>query len=135
MDLSHTVATLYDKVYEGDYHAVEKDGEVLLWKGEHLLNGDFGIPDAIKERTGIDITIFSGDTRISTTIRSGSGERVIGTTANETVAEDVLYGGHSQFYSSTLVEGVRYFSYYEPLYDAKGACIGMLFLGKPSAEV
>ena len=135
VDLSHTVATLYDKVYEGDYHAVEKDGEVLLWKGEHLLNGDFEIPDAIKERTGIDITIFCRDTRISTTIRTGSGERVIGTTANETVAEDVLYGGHSQFYSSTLVEGVRYFSYYEPLYDAKGACIGMLFLGKPSAEV
>ena len=44
VDLSHTVATLYDKVYEGDYHAVEKDGEVLLWKGEHLLNGDFAMP-------------------------------------------------------------------------------------------
>lgn len=135
VDISHTVVALYDKVYEGDYHAEEKDGEALLWKGDHLLNGDFGIPDAIKEKTDIDITIFCWNTRISTTIRTGSGERVTGTIANETVVDDVLYGGHSQFYSSTLVEGVRYFSYYEPLYDAQGSCIGMIFLGKPSAEV
>ncbi len=135
VDMSHTVVTLYDKVYEGDYHTVEEDGQVLLMKGEHLLNGDFEIPDSIKEKTGIDITIFNMDTRISTTIRTGNGERVIGTKANETVADDVLKGGHSQFYSSTMVEGVRYFSYYEPLYDAQGACIGMIFLGKPSAEV
>ncbi len=135
VDLSHTVVTLYNKVYEGDYHAKEKDGEFLLWKGDHLLNGDYDIPDAIKEKTGIDITIFCWNTRISTTIRTTDGARVIGTSANETVVDDVLYGGHSQFYSSTMVEGVRYFSYYEPLYDARGTCIGMIFLGKPSAEV
>lgn len=33
------------------------------------------------------------------------------------------------------MENVRYFSYYEPLYGADGTCIGMLFLGKPSAQV
>lgn len=43
--------------------------------------------------------------------------------------------GQSHFYASTLVEGVRYFSYYEPLYASDGTCIGMIFLGKPSAEV
>ena len=135
VDLSHTVVTLYDKLYEGDYHTEVKDGGVLLWKGDHLLNGDFEIPDSIKERTGIDITIFCRNTRVSTTIRKGNGERVTGTIANETVVDDVLYGGHAQFYSSTMVEGVRYFSYYEPLFDAKGLCIGMIFVGKPSAEV
>ena len=30
---------------------------------------------------------------------------------------------------------MRYFSYYEPIYASDGSCIGMIFLGKPSAEV
>ncbi len=34
-----------------------------------------------------------------------------------------------------MVEGVRYFSYYAPLYGNDGTCIGMIFLGKPSTEV
>ena len=135
VNLSRTVVTLYDTVYEGDYYAVEKDGDVYLMKGDHTLNDNFDIIDAIKEKTGVDITVFYQDIRIITTIRMDGGKRVTGTKANETVVNDVLKGGHAQFYSSTMVEGVRYFSYYEPLYGADGTCIGMIFLGKPSAEV
>lgn len=135
VNLSRTVVTLYDTVYEGDYYAVEKDGDVYLMKGDHTLNDNFAIIDAIKEKTGVDITVFYQDIRIITTIRMDGGKRVTGTKANETVVNDVLKGGHAQFYSSTMVEGVRYFSYYEPLYGADGTCIGMIFLGKPSAEV
>lgn len=135
VNLSHTVVTLYDAVYEGDYHAVEKDGTVYLMKGNHTLNDNFAIIDSIKEETGVDITVFYEDTRIITTIRTDNGERAIGTKANDTVVNDVLKGGQPHFYASTMVEGVRYFSYYEPLYDADGTCIGMIFLGKPSAQV
>ncbi len=135
VNLSHTVVTLYDTVYEGDYHAVEKDGTVYFMKGDHTLNDSFAIIDSIKAETGVDITVFYQDTRIITTIRTDNGERVIGTKANGTVVEDVLKGGQPHFYASTMVEEVRYFSYYEPLYDAKGTCIGMIFLGKPSAQV
>lgn len=134
VDLSHTVAVWYDTVYEGDYHVEEKDGVVCFFKGEHLINDDFAIIDSIREQTGVDITFFYQATRVITTIRS-NGERVIGTKANTTVVRDVLEGGQPHFYTSTMVEGVRYFSYYEPLYDADGKCIGMLFLGKPSAQV
>lgn len=135
VNLSHTVVTLYDTVYEGDYHAVEKDGTVYFMKGDHTLNDSFTIIDSIKAETGVDITVFYQDTRIITTIRTDNGERVIGTKANGTVVEDVLKGGQPHFYASTMVEEVRYFSYYEPLNDAKGTCIGMIFLGKPSAQV
>lgn len=135
VDLCHTVAVWYDTVYEGDYHVAEKDGVMYLLKGAHPLNDDFAIIDAIKEKTGVDITIFYQDTRVVTTILTDQGERATGTTANATVVEDVLKGGQPHFYTSTMVEGVRYFSYYEPLYAADGTCIGMIFLGKPSAEV
>lgn len=135
VNLSHTVVTLYDTVYEGDYHAVEKDGTVYLMKGDHTLNDNFAIIDSIKEKTGVDITVFWQDIRVITTIRTDNGERVIGTRANGTVVKDVLKGGQPHFYASSMVEDVRYFSYYEPLYDADGTCIGMIFLGKPSAQV
>lgn len=135
MNLSQTVIILYDTVYEGEYHMVEEDGTVSLMKGDHLLNGDFTIVDSVKEKTGVDITIFCRDTRVATTIQTRDRVRAIGTKANDAVIEEVLEGEQAHFYSSTMVEGVRYFSYYEPLYTSDGTCIGMIFLGKPSAEV
>lgn len=135
VNMCHTVINLFDTVYEGDYH-IEYDGDVVqMMKGEHILNDDFSIIDSIKEKTDIDITIFYQDTRVITTIQTDDGIRAIGTKANDTVVNDVLYNNQPHFYSSTIVEGVRYFSYYEPLYAADGSCIGMIFLGKPSAEV
>ncbi|MBD5523204.1 MAG: diguanylate cyclase [Lachnospiraceae bacterium] len=135
VNLCHTVVTLYDTAYEGDYHIEDEGDVVYMMKGEHLLDGDFSIIDSIKAKTDVDITIFNQDTRVVTTIQTSDGVRAIGTKANDTVAEDVLKGGQPHFYSSTMVEGVRYFSYYEPLYASDGTCIGMIFLGKPSAEV
>lgn len=135
VDLCHTVMTLYDTVYEGDYHIDDTDGAAVMMKGEQPLNGNFEIIDSIKEQTGVDITIFYQDTRMITTIQNDEGVRAIGTKANDTVVEEVLQGGQPHFYASTLVEGVRYFSYYEPIYAADGSSIGMFFVGKPSAEV
>ncbi|MDE6739045.1 MAG: cache domain-containing protein, partial [Lachnospiraceae bacterium] len=135
VNLCHTVVTLYDTAYEGDYHIEDEGDVVYMMKGEQLLDGDFSIIDSIKEKTGVDITIFNQDTRVITTIQTSDGVRAIGTKANDTVAEDVLKGGQPHFYSSTMVEGVRYFSYYEPIYASDGSCIGMIFLGKQSEEV
>lgn len=135
MNLCHTVVTLFDNVYEGDYHIVSNENGTYMMKGNHLLNDNFTIIDSIKEKTGVDITIFYQDTRVITTIQKDNGTRAIGTKANDIVVKDVLEGGQPRFYSSTMVEGVRYFSYYEPLYASDGTCIGMIFLGKPSSEV
>ncbi len=135
VNLCHTVNILFDSVYEGDYQIMNEGDEVYLMKGPHRLNSDFTIVDQIKEQTGVDITIFYQDTRILTTVQTEDDIRAIGTKANSRVVEDVIRGGHPQFYSSMMVEGVRYFSYYEPLYAADGACIGMIFCGKPSEEV
>lgn len=135
MNLCQTVIIMYDTVYEGDYHVVEEAGKVSMMKGKHLLNDDFTIIDSIKEKTGVDVTIFYQDTRMITTIQMDDNVRATGTKANATVVEEVLKGKKAHFYSSTMVEGVRYFSYYEPLYTSDGTCIGMIFLGKPSAEV
>lgn len=135
VNMCHTVISLYDAIYEGDYHAQDSGSGMQMYKGEHLIADSVSIIDSIKDKTGIDITIFYQDTRAVTTVRTSSGVRVTGTKANNTVIEDVLIGSKPHFYASTMVGDVRYFSYYEPLYAADGSCIGMFFLGKPSAEV
>lgn len=135
VNLCHAVVTLYDTVYEGSYHIEGEGEEFRLLKGEHVLSDHFTIIDSIREKTGVDITIFKRDTRAVTTIRTDGGERAVGTKANQTVVEEVLKGGQPHFYSSTMVEGVRYFSYYEPLFSEDGTCVGMIFVGKPSAQV
>lgn len=135
VNLCDTVITMYDAIYEGAYRVVEQDGAVYMLKGDHQLNGDFAFIDAIKEKTNVDVTFFYQDTRVITTIRDRNGERVIGTRANAAVAKEVLEGDRETFYSSTEIEGERYFSFYAPLHGEDGTCIGMIFLGKPAAEV
>lgn len=134
-NLCDTVATIYDIMYEGDYCAVEHDGAIYMLKGDHQLNGDFAIIDAVKEKTDVDITFFYKDTRVITTIADTRGNRAIGTRASAVVIKDVLEQGKASFYTKTSIEGEGYFAYYTPLYDAEGTIIGMLFVGKPSAEV
>lgn len=135
MNLCDTVITMYDLMYEGDYSAVEQDGAIYMLKGDHQINGDFSIVDAVKEKTKVDITIFYQDTRVITTIADGNGKRAIGTRASAVVIKDVLEQGKSSFYSKTSIEGEGYFAYYTPLRTSDGTIIGMLFVGKPSAEV
>jgi len=78
----------------------------------------------------VDVTIFYCDERVATTIRSDSGNPIVGTKANEDVTEDVFHGRAEMFYENTNINNNRYFSYYRPLYDTQGNCTGMLFAGK-----
>lgn len=135
VNLCDAVVTMYDTMYEGDYRAVEQDGDIYMLKGDHQLNGDFAFIDSVKEKTNIDITFFYQDTRVITTIRDKEGNRLIGTRANPSVVQSVLEGDVESFFSSTLIGGEKYFSYYAPLHGEDGTCIGMIFLGKPATEV
>lgn len=74
--------------------------------------------------TGIDITVFEGDTRVESSI-----EGVIGTKASEEVIEAVINNHEDYFSEDVLVDGADYFGYYIP---TEG---GMLFAGKPRADV
>lgn len=134
-DLCNTILTMYDTIYEGNYSMVEQDGAIYLLKGEHLLNGDFTIIDSIKEQTEVDITFFYQDTRVITTLVSEDNVRLIGTRASAVVIRDVLENRGTVFYPRVDVEGKKYFAYYAPILNEDGTCMGMIFVGKPSADV
>lgn len=126
---------MVDHLYVGDYYLEEKDGEYYIYKGSTNLTGNDYILQEIKRDTGVDVTFFYGDTRVLTTLKNEDGSSFVGTVAHADVVKDVLRDGHEMFYKKILVGDKPYFAYYTPLYNGDGACIGMVFAGKPTDVV
>lgn len=123
-----------DEFYPGDFRLEEED-QSILYKGEKLLTNDYQILDRIKQETGVELTFFYFDTRMLTTIIDKNGTRNIGTKCRDDVLQDVYRDGMSQFYESVEIMGEDYFSYYEPVYNSDGECVGMVFAGKLSKHI
>ena len=99
--------------------------------GYVLSNNDF--TDRMKNILGCEVTVFSGKSRIATTIMN-SGVRVIGTEiTDKNVFESVLNRGEV-YNCETNIMGTPYFASYHPLKDAQGKTTGMIFVGL-NAEV
>ena len=93
--------------------------------GQDLSNPKY--VDSIKAISNCEVTIFDGDTRMSTTLLNEQGERAIGTKASDEVIEKVLNQGQSLFMHIALF-GSSYAVYYSPLI-AEGETLGILFAG------
>lgn len=99
-----------------------------LYKGNTLMNGNYEIVDYIGELTGGNtVTIFAGDTRVSTNVIV-NGWRAVGTVASDIVADTVLIEG-KDYYGEAEVVGNKYQTAYTPLRDAGGRIIGMWYVG------
>lgn len=130
---SNTI-TLFDVAHPGDYELRGED-TFRLYKGETDITYNYSLIDQIRKDTGLDVTLFYQDTRILTTITDSDGQRFIGTRAADSILNDVLYTGNARFYNNALINTKTYFSYYVPLTNSDGSIVGMLFVGKPRAEV
>ncbi|MCR5687653.1 MAG: diguanylate cyclase [Lachnospiraceae bacterium] len=131
-----TVLAAYEQAYPGKYEAALEDGAIKLYKGGTVISDDFVLVDGIKEKSGVDITIFGVDTRLITTLKDSSGERMTMSVASEKIVDDV-YGRHSpRFYNNVSIGGVEYYAYYAPVdEEADGKCIGMIGIAKPATVI
>jgi len=89
--------------------------------------------DSIKQQTGCDVTLFKGDTRLSTTIKNEKGDRAVGTKASDAVIEKVLNGGKEHILRVNLF-GTNYEACYSPIMQ-DGRAAGMLFAGVPIEDI
>ncbi|MGC5327899.1 methyl-accepting chemotaxis protein [Brevibacillus sp. SYSU BS000544] len=112
-----------DSKYEGDWK-VEGD---ILYKGSQKINDNEKIVDEIGKMTGDTVTIFLGDTRVTTNVIN-EGKRAVGTKASETVAAKVLKEGQT-FLGEANVVGKIYQAAYQPIRDASGTIIGIWYVG------
>lgn len=123
----------YAAIDGGDY---ELNREGHLMKGSFDLSADEHIIDAWMKDVAVDVTIFYGDTRMSTSLRdSSTNERIVGTQASEAVAETVLNQGLEYKSTDVVVNGKDYYAYYMPLTNGDGTVVGMVFAGTPRADV
>lgn len=84
--------------------------------------------DDIKTQMGAELTVFSGKTRIATTVVNERGERLIGTDMSENVGRTVIDNGKA-FTGTAAINGQSHYTCYSPITDINGKVIGSLFAG------
>jgi len=107
--------------------------EGKLFKGETEMSGNFTIVDTIGELTGDTVTLFQGDTRVSTNVKKPSGERAVGTQAAQNIIDATLIGG-KLYRGKANVVGTWNQAAYEPIKSAEGKIIGMFYVGVPNTR-
>lgn len=132
---SLAVRDIFEVGNHGSYH-MDENGD--LWKGESLnISEAVEIVDHIKNKTGMDVTIFWNDTRILTSIKNEAGERQIHTKASNAVINKVLKQGEYYLDRNVEILGAEYIVCYAPFYQEMDTNnpVGMVFVGKPRAQV
>ena len=82
----YAVTSAYAEMYEeGEYYFLEEEGQYYIMKGEVCLNFDSKYIVGLKEKTGMDITFFNGDTRVLTTLKDDKGNYLTGTTVKNII--------------------------------------------------
>lgn len=118
------------------------DGNYVLGENGELFKGDFDITahediaDNVRKATGMEVTVFYGDTRYMTSVLDSNGQRVLGTKASDKVIDTVLNKGQEYFAKNVDVVGQAFYAYYVPIYDeSQSAPVGMVFSGMSQANV
>jgi two-component system NtrC family sensor kinase len=106
--------------------------------GGRIINRDYSLVDRIKQivfgneiydsKPVGTVTIFQGDTRISTNVLDEHDNRAIGTRVSAEVYEKVIGQGQT-WHDRAFVVTHWYKTAYEPIRDINGKVIGMLYVG------
>lgn len=116
----------------GDY--VYQNG--VLKKGDFDITADMSVFDDYHANNDVEITVFIGDTRVATSLKDEAGNRIIGTKANEKIADAVLNKGETYVTDGVEIVGETWYVMYQPLVQpSSGEIVGMLFAGISDTEV
>ena len=110
------------------------DGERLLLDGRPL-NGFNDPVDRVKKLVGGTATIFLGDTRIATNVVKDDGSRAVGTKLAPGPVFDAVLRDGKPYRGQAQILGKDYFTAYDPIRDASGKTIGILYVGIPVEDV
>ncbi|MET0267702.1 MAG: Cache 3/Cache 2 fusion domain-containing protein [Duganella sp.] len=134
-------ARLFASSFEGSKftldaaHTIEIAGKPtpsLIHNGK-ALNLDFSVADKFTNDTGVIATIFAANgqefVRVSTSLKKENGDRAVGTQLDHAhPSYPLLRAGKSYIGLATLF-GKQFITQYDPIRDAGGNVIGVLFIG------
>lgn len=103
------------------------DGKLML--GSRVLNGNAQMVDAVTSAFGGVATVFLGDTRIATTVKTADGARAVGTKLAAGSVYDAVLGKGQEYLGAAKILGKDYVTAYQPIKDASGNTIGIVFVG------
>ncbi len=111
---------------------LEEGGKLFL--GSLALNDFNELPDRIRAIGGGVATIFAGETRVATNIQRPDGTRAVGTVLGPGPAREALRRGETYRGPATILDR-EHLTVYQPLRDATGRQVGILFVGVDLARV
>lgn len=112
-----------------EFHIV--NGKLLA--GSYVINGNYELPDRIKELFGGTATIFMGDTRVSTNVLKPDGSRAVNTKLVGAAYDAVIKEGKS-YRGEAMILDIPYFTAYDPIKNSRGEIIGVLYVGVIKSE-
>jgi methyl-accepting chemotaxis protein len=110
------------------------EGDRLLLDGR-ALNGFNDPVDRVKKLVGGTATIFLGDTRIATNVIKDDGNRAVGTKLAPGPVFDAVLRDGKPYRGEAKILGKDYYTAYDPIRDASGKTIGILYVGIPVEDV
>ena len=126
-----SVNEIYTNLYEGDY-TVDFVGKVR--KGTTEINGNFQLVDALKEKTGFEVSMLFGNTRLITTVPKENGARATGIPTDKEIYKRIETG-ETIFLKNYILLGRECYVYYDPLINSDGSIIGAIEVVKDSASI
>ncbi|MDO8051110.1 Cache 3/Cache 2 fusion domain-containing protein [Janthinobacterium sp. SUN211] len=113
--------------------AVAGKATPALANGNRVLNLDTSLVDRYTAQTGVIATIFAanGDefVRISTSLKKQDGERAVGTQLDHNHPSYAPLRAGQRFVGMATLFGKQYITQYDPVRDASGKVVGVLFIG------
>jgi methyl-accepting chemotaxis protein len=100
-----------------------------LYVGETLLNNNNSIVDNVKSMVGGTATIFMKDLRVSTNVIKKDGKRAVGTYLSKGPVYDTVIHGKTPFRGEANILGNDYYTAYDPILNASGDVVGILYVG------
>ncbi len=119
------------RVAWSDLQAVGTDYRIeggKFYAGGAVLNDLNSLTDDVVAQVGGVATIFMGDTRVATNVKKDDGSRAVGTKLAKNAAYDAVFSGNS-YRGIVDILGVPYITGYDPIKDASGKVVGILFVG------
>ena len=104
-----------------------------LMAGGYVVNGNYELPDKIKEIFGGTATIFMGDTRVSTNVLKPDGTRAVDTKLIGPAYDAVIKEG-KPYRGEAVILDIPYFTAYDPIKSSKGEVIGVLYVGVKQSD-
>lgn len=132
-ELKGVVTSVDISLSEVNNEAFTDDGGIVK-KGDYKLSDNFELVDDIKKKTGIEVSVFYGDTRLVTTVYDAQGKRTVGLKASDAVVKSVIDEG-KDFKGIVEIGGSDYLGYYTPLRDKDGSIAGMVFAGEKKSII